>query len=225
MPSYAVKGGIGDFLQCLPFMKAHPGNLYYVASHHNDVQGFFSKVGVGVVEVPLGQMPDIEMCPRELFFRENPFPSESPPRTLWVGVHLGGSSYSLSVEARFGFPPKALPKIFFEKLAMDKRFNFLIFGPGGELGSLFDQLAAISLCSAFIGSDSAFKTMASMLKIPTIVLHGDYRDDHRDKRFIEPYVEAGVMTTFRYRDMEIEADAAVAFCIERLEALCLTSQT
>ena len=32
-----IKGGIGDFLQCLPHVMAHPEHQYLVASHHDHV--------------------------------------------------------------------------------------------------------------------------------------------------------------------------------------------
>lgn len=238
---YAVKGGIGDFLQCLPFMLAHPDDRYFVASHYNDVMGFFGHFGLFVEEVPLGQMPSVEPCPRQLFFDRNPFPAASPifkgSRPV-VGVHLGGSSYSLSVEERFGFPPKAIPRTVLEGL-VSPDYEFLVFGSPKELDelgeikgarlvredSIITSLSRVAECSVLIGSDSSFKTMSAMLRIPTVVLMGDYRDDHRDQRFIDPYVREGVISVFRYRDLTFEINAAVRFCREQLEAKCLAFQT
>src|SRR5258708_23816455 len=109
-------------------------------------------------------------------------------------------------------------------------YNFLLFGSPKELDELDSvegpvhfvrsenvskSLGRVSECSVFIGSDSAFKTMSAMLRIPTIVLVGDYRDYHRDKRFIEPYVDAGVISTFRYKDLTYsgEVQQGVCFCV------------
>ena len=238
--SYAVKGGIGDFLQCLPFMLSRPDDGYYVSTHYNDATLFFKRLGIDVREVPLGKMPDVLECPRQMFFDENPFPTVLPifsgARPV-IGVHLGASSYSLSVEERFGFPRKSLPRSFLKGL-VSPHYNFLVFGSPKELENLgaidgvslvwadniIRSLSHVAECSALIGSDSAFKTMSSMLRIPTIVLMGDYRDDHRDKRFINPYVREGAMSVFRYRDLTFEVNEAVRFCREQLEAKCLAFQ-
>lgn len=238
MGTFAVKGGIGDFLQCLPFMMAHPENLYLVASHYDRVVEFFESFGIDVEELSLGQLSGIDECPRKLFFDRNPFPGRKPicnGNRPVVGVHLGGSGYSLSVEKRFGFPPKALPRSLLEGIILPG-YDFLVFGSLEELDELgaidgarrvwnrnvITNLSHVAECSAFIGSDSAFKTMSAMLRIPTIVLMGDYKDEHRDKRFIGPYIDAGVMSAWRYRDLTQghEVRAAVKFCLEKLETIC-----
>ncbi len=236
----AVKGGIGDFLQCLPFMLAHPEHQYLVASHHDHVSEFFGALNIEVEELSLGRMNGAEICPRHLFFQNNPFPKQAPIFTgnrPVVGVHLGGSNYSLSVEKRFGFPSKALPVAVLEALVMaGLQYDFLLFGSPNELADLglglhgvrpvskedvTVSLAHVAECSAFVGSDSAFKTMSAMLGIPTIVWVGDYKDSHRDERFIEPYVRAGVMSVFRYRDLssEREVGSGVDFSIRQLKTV------
>ena len=106
MSPYAVKGGIGDFLQCLPFMLSNPNETYLVASHYDQVTRFFGKLGLKVHEMPLGRLGGYELCPRQLFFDKNPFPRRIGSSRPLLGVHLGGSSYSLSVEKRFGFAEK-----------------------------------------------------------------------------------------------------------------------
>ena len=206
----AVKGGIGDFLQCLPFMLTHQNYRYLVASHYDRVLKFFAAVGLTVEELSLGRLTGIDTCPRQLFFRKNPFQKQAPIFTNGrpvLGIHLGGSPYSLSVEKRFGFPPKALPVTVLDALiSANKRHNIILFGLASELDTLVPNwretqsehlkfiadddvtvsLSRVAECSAFIGSDSAFKTMSAMLHIPTIVWVGDYRDDFRDSTFINP---------------------------------------
>jgi hypothetical protein len=63
------------------------------------------------------------------------------------------------------------------------------------------SLSYVKQCNAFIGSDSGFKTMSAMSKIPTYVWLGDYIDEPRDKLHIDPYVCDGVMEVFRYKDV------------------------
>jgi ADP-heptose:LPS heptosyltransferase len=180
--------------------------------------------------LPLGRANGIELCPREYFFKDNPFPKpiDSYNRPL-LGVHLGGSNYSLSTEKRFGFPSKALPPIVLDKIisALSDKYNVLLFGLaseyGGEAFRLLNNditicLGNIAQCSAFIGSDSAFKTMSAMLRIPTVVWVGDYRDDHRDERFLDPYVQEGVMAVYRYTDLNEmgQVEAGIQFCLNFL---------
>jgi hypothetical protein len=237
----AVKGGIGDFLQCLPFMLAHPECRYLVASHHDRVSQFFAAVGLQVDELSLGKLGDVENCPRELFFTKNPFLIRTPifgyNRPRVVGIHLGGSSYSVSVEKRFGFPSKELPLMILEMLMTTVRgFDFILFGTLKELShapshwhrlkhlrlvnndDVTVSLSHVAECCAFIGSDSAFKTMSAMLRIPTIVWVGNYQDIFRDEKFINPYVEAGVMSLFRYSDLSVDDQvrAGVEFSLKRL---------
>jgi hypothetical protein len=71
-----------------------------------------------------------------------------------------------------------------------------------------------------IASDSVFKTMASMLKIPSIVLHKDNSNHFRDRTFIEPYVKAHCMSVYKYKSLEgKEVDTALAFTIEAINRL------
>jgi ADP-heptose:LPS heptosyltransferase len=239
----AVKGGIGDFLQCLPYMLSSPKHRYLVASHYARVLEFFAAVGLTVEELSLGRLTGINNCPRQTFFLDNPFQEQEPLFTNGhpvLGIHLGGSSYSLSVEKRFGFPPKALPVTVFEALmSANADHNIILFGAAAELDTLIPawreseskrlkfvadddvtvSLSRVAECSTFIGSDSAFKTMSAMLHIQTIVWIGDYKDDFRDSVFIDPYVKAGIMAVVRYRDLssEHEVHAGVKLCQKEIE--------
>ena len=69
-------------------------------------------------------------------------------------------------------------------------------------GSLLANMEAIWDCDAFIGIDSCGKTMAAIHEIPTFVLMGDFPDGLRDKVFVKPYVDAGVMQTQRFWRMK-----------------------
>lgn len=244
----AVKGGIGDFLQYLPFMQANPQCRYLVASHHECVPEFFAAFGIQVEEMSLGRLARTEVCPRRRFFDSNPFPSLDEPIFTdgpVLGVHLGGSDYSLSVEKRFGFPSKALPlSVLTNLMAGNSRHNFILFGSRHEMVELLaqlspdripnierlkfvcadkvtDSLSRVAECSAVVGSDSAFKTMSAMLGIPTVVWVGDYMDSFRDENFIDPYVEAGIMSVYRYTDLTRDSQvvAGVRFCLDRLRSM------
>lgn len=103
---------------------------------------------------------------------------------------------------------------------MSNNYNLLVFGLKSELDPIglvksdtlklitndnpAKSLAYVLQCNAVIASDSAIKTMSSMLRIPTMVWLGDYLDSQRDKMFIEPYVGDGVMHVFRYKDVNVE---------------------
>lgn len=217
----AIKGGIGDFLQCLPHVLAHPGQRYFVASHYDRAPEFFRSFGIEVEDASYGRIAGADPCPRQLFFDANPFP-RLPPMFCddgpVVGVHLGGSRYSLSIEKRFGFPPKALPRSVLDAIVTaGSQYNFMLFGAPDELAELgavetpnfkivryekvVASLSRVSECSAVVASDSAFKTMSAMLRIPTVAWVGDYKDEHRDDNFVDPYVRSGVMSVYRYRDL------------------------
>lgn len=243
MNKLAVKGGIGDFLQFLPFMLTHPEYKYLAASHYGKVREFFASFGLRVRDLSLGRLAGIDACPRSLsFFENNPFPEVPPifPKRdkPVIGIQIGGSDYSLSIEKRFGFPPKALPAAVIDRIVANTQYNYLLFVAPDEFpfaeikirsnlrfvctDDVVLSLAHVAECSGFIGSDSAFKTMSSMLRIPTVVWVGNYRDDFRDENFLNPYVKAGEMGLFHYNDLnsEDEIRAGVDFSLKWLESRC-----
>ena len=130
--SIAIKGGIGDFLQYLPFVLAHPQYRYLVASHLACPEEFFSAFGIEVEEVSLLDVWVALISARVVVFDSNPFLQEpllfTNNRPV-IGVHLGGSSYSVNIEDRFGFPSKTLPVTVFNALvSAGTQYNFLLFG-------------------------------------------------------------------------------------------------
>ena len=52
-------------------------------------------------------------------------------------------------------------------------------------------LELVKLCSSFIGTDSVFKTMSSMNRVPTKCILGDFPDEIRDQYFINQYEKDG----------------------------------
>jgi ADP-heptose:LPS heptosyltransferase len=241
----AIKGGIGDFLQCVPFVIKHRDFSYVVASHYNRVPEFFKFLGVTIKEEPFARIENIPLCPRQLFFDRNPFGER-----LWfsnerptLGLHLGASKYSNSLAKRYGFPPKNLPRAVLTLLldSIGGKYNLLLFGESLELDSLLPgwrtdicsqftiiahdsiatSLSYVSGCDYFIGSDSGLKTMSSMLGIPTVVWMGNHKDESTESTFINPYVEAGIMSVFRYNDLEspVEIQAGIEFSLAKFREL------
>jgi len=69
-------------------------------------------------------------------------------------------------------------------------------------GNIWASLACVAHCHRVLATDSAIKTMASILRIPTVVLVGDYHDAFRDEVFLKPYVSDGVMQLIKFRNMD-----------------------
>ncbi len=233
---YYVLGGIGDLLQCLPFMLSEKKNKteFFVMSHQRDSQQLLLDLDINLKKFIYYQtiedqikfqseiiaLNQIEECPRSIFFEKNPFlvmPEIFNNKNKVIGIHLGGSDFSIALQKKLQIPSKNLPvKIIHE--FQKKDFNLLVFGTKKELDnyqitpsnniklmycdSIYEALAHVAQCHLFVGSDSAFKTLSSMLKIPTYVWLADYFDEFRDNNFISPYVKSGVMDVFRYKNLE-----------------------
>jgi ADP-heptose:LPS heptosyltransferase len=239
-----LSGGAGDFLQCAPFMLAnrHIPVRYVVASHLQGASDLFQTFGITIEKIAFfydlasqkqvldsfRQLGELHPCPRCRYFPTPPF---TIPAQLFnaqrktLGIHLGGSTFSIQIQRQFGVPIKALPTQVLQHF-LRENFNLLLFGSQSEIAALqipeqdnlrfvclpeiSKSLAYVSHCDGFFGSDSAFKTMSAMLRIPTVVWMANYVDPPRDKKFIDPYVMDRVMFTFRYTrldDEEIHAGA------------------
>ncbi len=235
-------GGYGDFLQSVPFLLSPEAksSRIVVATHQRGAEAFFEGLGVNVerlfffdsdeslarVQAELQSSSHLIPSPRFRYLDSNPFPvrhSVFSNSRKTIGIHLGGSSFSINTQLRLKLAPKNLPIAVLEGL-LSENFNFLIFGSRDETQALpipqrdnialiafddiFESLSYVAQCDAFVGSDSAFKTMASMLRIPTIVWIGNYRDAVRDNLFITPYVSDGTMDIYRYQDLGKPSDVA-----------------
>jgi ADP-heptose:LPS heptosyltransferase len=242
-----IQGGIGDFLQFLPFILKHKSYSYTVLTHFLYAESFFKALGVKIkkyyfytnwedyVEIRdrLQKVPDTYVCPRTLFFRTNPFIStkkKALKKPYVIGIHMGSSKLAAG---------KALSPDFVIKLLSfltQSKYKIILFGTRNELKSfntksshrltlaqdrdVIKNLSLVTQCDLMIGSDSAFKTMSSMLKIPSIVLHKDNANRFRDRTFIEPYVKAHCMYVYKYKRLEgREVDIALAFTIANINAL------
>lgn len=235
MKNLIVNGGIGDFLQFIPYLLSPEASSFdvYVSTHQQGVADLFSALKIPVIKFfyfestdeqniinqEINKINGIQQPPRTNYYKSNPFPTK--PKIFSsdhkvIGVHLGGSSYSINIQKSLGIPTKNIPSIILDYLH-SLNYNILVFGSKYELSllqvnnsetiklisedSIYDSLSYIEQCDAFVGSDSAFKTLSAMLKIPTLVWMGDYKDEFRDRTFITPYVLAGIMETYRYTNL------------------------
>ena len=246
--SLMICGGVGDFLQHLPYMLNNKSNSYTIITHFPKAKDFFESIGLKVEKIytftdraeekaivaSLSKEMNIYRCPRNLFMDRSPFLPENRIFTNHypvVGIHAGGSSYAVNKEIKSGNVPKTLPKSYIEGLLKELGkvdINVIFFGMKSEIES-FDiseneklkfschediskSLSTVSQCNAFIGSDSAFKTMSSMLRIPTIVLCSAPKNNFRDRMFIDPYVKYRIMNAFKYTNFsDKEVGAAIAY--------------
>ncbi len=235
--SLIIRGGVGDFLQSIPYMLKNKSATYIVRSHFYKSKDFFDSLNIEVdqffifsdlkeekqTDQSIEKCGLIYQCPRDLFFESPPFKTK---KNIWnndfpiVGIHMSGSSFAVNLEITQGLIPKSLPKSFVNHLLMDlshMNINILFFGTKEEIkvlelneneklqfacdDDIANNLSHVAQCNAFIGSDSAFKTMSSMLKIPTLVICPDRKDNYRDRMFLNPYVKEKVMSVFKYKTL------------------------
>jgi len=246
-----IKGGIGDFLQHLPFILQHKSYSYTVLTHFLHAESFFKALGIKVKKYyfytnwedyvvlrdRLQTASDTYVCPRTLFFKTNPFVKTKKKvrkKSNVVGLHMGSSKLAAG---------KALSSDFVLKLITfltQSKYKVILFGTKDELKSLdikpqpqitlaqdqnvIKNLSLVNQCDLMIASDSVFKTMSSMLNIPSIVLHKDNANHFRDRTFIEPYVKAKCMYVYKYQSLENkEVDSALAFTIKNINTLLKAS--
>ena len=224
---YLVDGGIGDFLQFVPFMLQYK-RRYFVLTHFK---------GAKELMLALNVMPDtlmyystepekvekikqialhntINQCPRHFYFYGNPFPKQKPlfdNDKKTIGVHLNGSKFSLEWQIAHNMIIKTIPSKIIESF---KDYNVIVFGLPEDLGGLEESdhvkfvcykdiaksFAYVEQCDYVVAADSSVKTMSSMLRIPTFVWIADNEDPFRDKIFIDQYIKDGIMKTFKYKN-------------------------
>ncbi len=151
-----LQGGIGDYLQYLPFLiKNRHSSIYryIVSTHQNATLQILEYFGIkpysvykyNDIDELLTITPEINKniplyaCPRSNFFDTNPLPS---PKIInegneipIIGVHLWGSQYSSNTAKKLNLQSKNIPTIFLKKIT---KFNFKIFlfGAPSELNQL-----------------------------------------------------------------------------------------
>ena len=242
-----IHGGIGDFLQHLPFMLKHPKEDYVVVTHFSKANAFFKALNINVNKIYFYENGDQHraiknklrknsyslLCPRELFFENDPFRQLTPSllkRKPVIGFHKSTSNQTGGqLDNKF-----ALKLI---RTLLDQKMTVVLFGTQSELKTLhlvshpnlifasnkniISNLAVVKYCDLLIGAESAFKTMSSMLGIPTLVYHADNNNHFRDRVFINPYIKAGVMTVYKYQALEKEIDQAIDFALRIIYKLKL----
>ncbi len=220
-----IHGGIGDFIQHLPFILKNKSASYIVATHFKGAPVFFKSLNIKVnqyyfyskkeeyreIRDLLKKNEYAYICPRALFFKAFPFSalnSQKKTQGKTVGVHPGASSLASH---------KAIPVRFIKTLVgylNHEGYKVILFGTKKELSefqslknkdiifasdkNIIKNLALVEYCDLFIGSDSVFKTMASMLKKPTLVMHHNIKNNFRDRVFISPYIKEQLMHVYKY---------------------------
>lgn len=225
--SFLLKGGIGDILQHLPFMLENKSLRYIVVTHFSEAKYFLENLGIKNYELHffksaseasliiknLQKSNFFFHCPRDIFFEKNPFQnikslsniSSSPS----IGLHVSASKVGLD---------KILPEILVNNILDEVatlEYKLMIFCTKYEQKKMFSRnmkrkniefvndddiiknLSRVCECDFFIGSDSVFKTMSSMLRKPTLVVLPIRKiNTFRDRMFLNPYIESGIISVY-----------------------------
>jgi hypothetical protein len=236
---YILEGGLGDFLQFLPFVKRFPQNRYMLLCHFKGAKELCKVLKIKMEQIEYysseAEKPAAIQrlkqkglpCPRVRYFESNPFGSAKPlfkGNRPVVGVHLHASKIAQYWLKEHGHQPKNLPLQLVDDLVKD--YDLILFGLPEDLAAtkikqtdhikfvcFFDiakSLSYVSQCDALVGSDSAFKTASAMSKIPTFVWIGDHDDIFRDRFFVEPYVQDGTMGEYRFHILADEYEQGLA---------------
>jgi ADP-heptose:LPS heptosyltransferase len=150
---------------------------------------------------------------------------EPPDDKLVIGIHIEGSRFSNEASRQYGRPIKDMSQEFLAKLigALNSKeaYPYVFCSPARRVevealfkknysgafkviafGDIWASLACVAHCHSMLATDSAIKTMAAILSIPTVVLVGDYHDAFRDEVFLKPYVSDGIMQVIKFSNMD-----------------------
>jgi ADP-heptose:LPS heptosyltransferase len=227
---YYSEGGLGDTLQHLPWMMANKKLHYCMMNHYKGAKELLRPLGIKPKHSfmyrnddeklahleSMGRKEPMVSAIRMKYFQENPFPKQKPlfnDKKLVIGIHLCGSQYSTDSYNRTGAITKAIPADIINALS---DHNIILFGLTEEIARLnltpssnvktisyldpAKSLSYVAQCDIVVAADSSIKTMSCMLKIPTFVWLADHIDHFRDTVFINPYVDDGIMETYKYKD-------------------------
>lgn len=258
-----LRGGIGDFLQCIPAIMTKPDAEYYIHTHYTKAKEFFEEFGLENAKIftfkdakEHDEQIDIILsdcnprvktnfteCPRvwysEIVFSESiqnsvtSFISSFINDKPFIGIHPFGSDFSKNIYSKFNLPIKFIPsEIVNELIANDfnKNYNYIIFGSKQDLenygiketdnvkfacfDNILASLACVKFCKKLLGTDSCFKSMSSINRIPTYCIVGNFDDQTRDAYFIDQYVNDGVMKVFKFDNVENQKDQIVKFFLD-----------
>ena len=232
-----IHGGVGDFLQHLPFILNNKSAKYIVATHFLDAKDFFETLGIEVSKYYFYNNPDehrairIELkkiqysywCPKNVFFNQIPFSTKDRPKLktdVIIGLQIGSSRLTNS-PLTVKFALKLLDILFKMGCSVilfgtKKEIDQLKLKPRKELFLANDKditknLALVQFCNLLIGGESVFKTMSSMSKIKTLVIHEDNNNRFRDRVFTNPYIQAGAMNVYKYKNLDREITLVVDY--------------
>ena len=134
-----LRGGIGDFLQCLPAIMTKPTEEYYVHTHYSKAKDFFSQFGLEnfkiftfknakdhdeqIDEILSDCDPRVKTnfveCPRVLYSklvftdeiqnRADNFLNSFKNARPIIGIHPFGSDFSKDIYSKFNLPIKFIP--------------------------------------------------------------------------------------------------------------------
>ena len=229
-----IHGGVGDFLQHLPFMLQHPKENYVVITHFPKAREFFDALHIAVkkyhfysereehhkIKSFFRKKEHSYPAPREVFFDRFPF------QVMKKNLHQKNGSVTIGLHMTpSAMTSNALSHTFKQKLIqtlLQFKVQIILFGTKKELHDLRDiknnsiifasdeniinNLSLVKHCDVLIGADSVFKTMSSMSMIPTILLYEDVKSHFRDRVFINPYVKKKVIYPYKYRLGSMEGE-------------------
>lgn len=237
---YIVKNPSNDYVVITHFPKAKE---FFEAFgiKINQVHVFSNVIEEKLISSNVFNSGLIYKCPRNLFFENNPLnitiKASNENNYPTVGLHMSGSDFAAKL--RVGLTPKALPHTFIHHLLnylQNLNLNVIFFATQKEISELgikenlklqiacdkdiTKNLSLVARCNAFIGSDSAFKTMSSMLKIPTIILYAKEKNNFRDRMFINPYIKERIVFPFQYSTLSNkEMDEIIIFIQKTLSKI------
>jgi hypothetical protein len=232
-----IHGGVGDFLQHLPFILKNKSAKYIVATHFLPAKAFFEKLGIKVTKYYFYNNPDEHRairselkkikysywCPKNVFFNQIPFSSKDKPQLktdVIIGLQIGSSRLTNSpLTIKFAL---TLLDVLFKMgcsvilFGTKREIDQLKLKPRKELFFATDKditknLSLVQFCDLLIGSESVLKTMSSMSKIKTLVIHADDNNRFRDRVFTNPYIQTGVMNVYKYKNLDNEIPLVLAY--------------
>jgi hypothetical protein len=219
--------GAEEFFKSFNLTNAH---FYYF----NNIEEHDAQIDKILANHGENSTSNIRECPRAFYSLVN-FSKESQEKALAfsekfkskkpiIGIHPFGSFFSSDTYSKFDLPLKYLPSEIVSEIMSDD-FNYIIFGSQSELETypikesdnvlhtnmdISCSLEAVKLCSKVIGTDSCFKGMAVMSKIPTFCILGDFQDPLRDKMFINQYEQDEILKVFRYKNINESSKDIIA---------------
>jgi ADP-heptose:LPS heptosyltransferase len=238
-----IHGGVGDFLQHLPFLLKHKSAKYIVATHFLAAKAFFETLGIHVsqyyfynnadehriIRHKLKTLKHSYWCPKQVFFDAVPFKSEKKPKLktyIVIGLQIGSSRLTNSpLSIKFALKLiEALSEMGCSIILFGtkKEIDQLKLKPRKELFFATDKditknLSLVQYCNLLIGGESVFKTMSSMSKIQTLVIHEDNNNRFRDRVFTNPYIKAGVMHVYKYKNLDKEIKLVIDYAHDLLQ--------